>query len=155
MPRCWGWSPLHASSVGCRTPTDAEGHCQRCRALCGYALEDPAAAANGGAASGFCAIAPLAADLLVEGVVGSDLSTATAPATSARGPDDDKENLCALAAAPCCPAADEQRCPGRSSESEPGLRADIAPVVAKYVERSARSRRARAIAAGIARTRVC
>ena len=44
MPRCWGWSPLHASSVGCRTPTDAEGHCQRCRALCGYALEDAAAA---------------------------------------------------------------------------------------------------------------
>jgi len=151
MPRCWGWSPLHASSVGCRTPTDAEGHCQRCRALCGYALEDPAAAANGGAASGFCAIAPLATDLLVEGVVGSDLSAATAPATSRR-PDDDKENLCALAAAP---ATDEEWCHGRSSESEPGLRADIAPVVAKYVERSARSRRARAIAAGIARTRVC
>ena len=35
------------------------------------------------------------------------------------------------------------------------LRADVAPVVAKYVERSARSRRARAIAAGIARTRGC
>ena len=154
MPRCWGWSPLHASSVGCRSPTEAEGHCQRCRALCGYTLEDAAAAANGGAASGFCAIAPLAAELLVEGVVGSDLSAATAPATSARGPDDDKENLCALLAA--APAADEQRCrPGRSSESEPGLRADVAPVVAKYVERSARSRRARAIAAGIARTRGC
>lgn len=66
MPQCWGWSPVHATYVGCYEWTSVEGHCANCRALCGYELEaNSCSSVRSSSASSYRAIAPITAELLL------------------------------------------------------------------------------------------